>query len=215
MNYKLAVFDMDGTLLADRTIFALARHQGIVPAVAQVLADEAQQPYEKTIVIAALLRCTTVDDFTRVFRSIPLRENAQRTVTAVKRAGLKTAIATDSYGLAARDLKERLGMNYVFANEIVVKNGHLTGHVILHNKNAGKKRDGCDNHSICKRDVLLSLCETLAIRPEEAVAVGDGHVDRYMIEAAGLGVAMRHAPDAVRAAADVVIDDLIEILKYL
>lgn len=55
-----------------------------------------------------------------------------------------------------------------------------------------------------KGDALLTLCERLEIDPAETVAFGDGSNDSSMLRAAGLGVAMANAVEAVKAVADVV-----------
>ena len=212
MKYKLIVFDMDGTLLNGRTIFALSDAKGFTDKLLHII-NRNKAPYKKTIEIASMLKCTTVEEFITIFRTIPLNENAEQVVNTLRRAGYKTAIATDSYHIAALDVKKRLAIDYVFANRIIVKNNHLTGTIKLHNKDLSKRSGNCKVHSIRKRDVILYLCTKLGITPEEVIAVGDGIVDICMLGEAGLGIAF-NAPEEVRKSADVCINDLSEILKY-
>jgi phosphoserine phosphatase len=212
MKYKLVIFDMDGTLLHGRTIFALADAQGFTDQLLKVIKSD-WEPYKKTLEIAKMLKCTTIEKFFKTFRKIPLHENAKEVVHALKSAGCKIAIATDSYHIAALDVKKRLVIDYAFANEIVIKNNHLTGNVELHNTDLFKRHGHCRVHSICKRDILIHLCEELGITKEEVIAVGDGTVDICMLREAGLGIAF-NAPVKVRQSADVSINNLNEILKY-
>ncbi len=204
---------MDGTLLNGRTIFKIAEEKGFEKKLAEIIKSK-MMAYKKTIEIAKLLKCIKKDEFLEIFRKIPLNKNAKYVVDELKKIGMKIAIATDSYQIAAMDLKSRLGIDYVFSNEIVIKNNHLTGDIILNNKNLTKKFEGCKIHSICKRDVLFQLCKDLKISTDEAIAVGDGKVDICMIKEAGLGIAF-NAEEEVRKNADVIVNNLIEILKYV
>ncbi|RLF45521.1 MAG: hypothetical protein DRN29_06565 [Thermoplasmata archaeon] len=212
MAYKLVVFDMDGTLLNGRTVFRIAEERKFRDKLAKIM-DSKKEPYRKTIEIAKLLRCMTEKEFLEIFRKIPLNKNAEYVVKKLKEMEIKTAIVTDSYQIAALDLKERLGIDYAFSNELVVKDGHITGEITLNNNMLTKKFEGCKIHSICKKEVLQKLCEQLGIETKEAMAVGDGSIDICMLKEAGLGIAF-NADYGVRKAADVNISDLSEILKY-
>ena len=204
---------MDGTLLNGRTIFKIAEDKGFEKKLDEIMRSK-MMAYKKTIEIAKLLECIKKDEFLEIFRKIPLNKNAKYVVNELKKIGMKIAIATDSYQIAAVDLKNRLGIDYVFSNEIVIKNNHLTGDITLNNKNLTKKFEGCKIYSICKRDVLFQLCKDLKISTDEAIAVGDGKVDICMIKEAGLGIAF-NAEEEVRKNADIAINNLIEILKYV
>ena len=213
MAYKLALFDMDGTLLKERTIFRIAEERGLERELKEIM-DSKKSSYKKTVEIAKLLKCMEKEEFMEIFRKIPLRENAGYVIKELKRKGIKTAIVTNSYQMAADDLKKRLNMDYAFANNLIIKNGHITGEIILHNKNLKKRFDGCKIHSICKRDVLLTLCKKMGIKVNEAIAVGDGKIDICMLREAGLGVAIGNDEEVIREA-DIVVENLMEILKYI
>ncbi|HHF56509.1 MAG TPA: HAD family hydrolase [Thermoplasmatales archaeon] len=212
MAYKLVVFDMDNTLLNGRTIFKIAEEKGFMDKLIEII-DSKEEAYRKTIEIAKLLRCMREKEFLKIFRKIPLNKNAEYVVKELKKMGMKIAIVTDSYQIAALDLKERLGIDYVFSNELVVEDGHITGEITLNNKMLTKKFEECKIHSICKKEVLQKLCKQLGIETKEVIAVGDSGVDICMLKEAGLGIAF-NADYGVREAADVSISDLSEILKY-
>lgn len=212
MAYKLVVFDMDNTLLNGRTIFKIAEEKGFMDKLIEII-DSKEEAYRKTIEIAKLLRCMREKEFLKIFRKIPLNKNAEYVVKELKKMGTKIAIVTDSYQIAALDLKERLGIDYVFSNELVVEDGHITGEIMLNNKMLTKKFEECKIHSICKKEVLQKLCKQLGIETKEVIAVGDSSVDICMLKEAGLGIAF-NADYGVREAADASISDLSEILKY-
>ena len=58
--------------------------------------------------------------------------------------------------------------------------------------------------AIDKANSLGALLEVLGMKREEVIAVGDGVCDVTMIQLAGLGVAMGHSQDSVKACADYV-----------
>ncbi len=213
MVYKLIAFDMDGTLLEERTIFRLAEELDFKEELDRIINSE-RAGYEKTLEIAKFLRGLDVNDFLQIFREIPLRENAEYVVKTLKKKGIKTAIISNSYDIGVDDLRKRLDIDYGFANKLIVNNGVITGEVIPHNENLKKRFPRCKIHSICKRDVLLSLCKRLGIKTDESMAVGDGSVDICMLKEAGLGVAIGKDEKVIKEA-DIWIENLIEILKYV
>ncbi|UZE92206.1 MAG: HAD-IB family phosphatase [Methanosarcinales archaeon] len=214
MNYKLIIFDMDGTLLADRTIYALAGALGFEGQLHEIIASDIQK-YKKTKEIARILKGLSVERFLDIFDGIPLQIGAQKTIAAVKKAGMTTAIATDCYQLAADRLAKRLGINRAFANELNIKGGKITGEIKLNNQRLEPRMPGCKIHSICKRDILRNLCDELGVSLAESVVVGDGNIDRCMIEDAGMGIAFE-APAELNEVADVVVKgDLSKILEHI
>jgi len=213
MEYKLALFDMDDTLLAGRTIYVIADKKGFRKQLDEII-NQKIPSYKKTIQIAELLKGMSLKEFMNIFHTIPLNPNVEETITALKEKGLKTAIVTNSYDIAAENLKQRLKMDYAVGNHLIIKNGIITGDVEMHNKNPVDNINDCLSRSVCKREVLYDLCKKLKIQPKETIAVGDGGVDIPMIKAAGLGVAYKALPH-VKENADIVITDMKELLNYL
>jgi len=120
-----------------------------------------------------------------------------------------------SYKLAADRLAQRLGIDRVFANELDIKDEKFTGRIRLNNQKLEPRMPGCKIHSICKRDILHDLCDELGVSLAESVVVGDGNIDRCMIEDAGLGIAFE-APAELNEVADVVVKgDLSKILEHI
>ena len=213
MRYKLILFDMDDTLIAGRTIYEVADRKGFRKEVDEIVSMNITN-YEKTILIARLLKGMRVEEFLKIFRAIPLNPHVDEVVEKLKKRGLKMGIISNSYDIAVDDLKKRLGMDFGISNKLVVKEGVITGEVIPHNKNPSQDIDDCRSFSVCKRDALLQVCKDLGIRPDETIAVGDGNVDRFMLEVAGLGIAYGKN-SYLSNFADISINDMREILKYI
>ena len=213
-KYKLVVFDMDGTLLKDRGIFVIAEKKGFINDLWRFIKDESMEYYERSIEIAKLSKGFSQNEFLEIFRTIPLREDAKEVIKKLKKRNIKTAIATDSYKFLADDLKDRLGIDYTFANNLIINNDIITGELEIFNKELKEDFSSDRIYSICKSCVLEDLCKDLEISLDEAIAVGDGIVDIGMIKKAGLGIAIM-ATDEVKKQADVVSDNLKIILDYI
>jgi len=213
-KYKLAAFDMDGTLLQRRSIFVVAEEIGLIDQVMKIINDDIYN-YEKTIEIAKLLRGVSKNKFMNIVKTIPLNDGVREVIDELKRKGVKTAIISAGYNLASEIVKNKLGIDFVLSNRLKVdKNDVLTGEVEMYNKNIVRIKGHCRSYSICKSDALRDLCNRLNINIEETVAIGDGPVDIYMLKEAGLGFAY-NAPLEVQKAADIKIDNILDVLDYI
>ena len=132
-KFKLVLFDMDGTLLKKRTIFVFAEKKGFMDDLRRLIYNNDIEFYEKSIEIAKWLKGIECKELLEIFRNMPLQEHVENVVKELKKRGIKTAIVTDSYQFVADDLKDRLGINYAFANSLIIENGIITGDIILHN----------------------------------------------------------------------------------
>ncbi len=212
-KYKLAIFDMDGTLLKDKGIFVIAEKKGFKDKLINILRNDNTEFYKRSIEVASLLKGQSKEEFLEIFRTIPFQDHTKYIINQLKKNNLKTAIVTDSYQFLADDLKQRLNIDYSFANNLLINNDKITGELEINNKNLLKDFNG-NIYSICKSNVLEELCMNLGIKLDETIAVGDGKVDIGMIKIAGLGIAF-NAPEEVQKHADIATNDLKCILNYI
>ncbi len=187
-KYKLVAFDMDGTLLQRRTIFVFAEKKGVMDDLLRIINSNVKESYLKSIEIAKLLKDMNGKELLEIFRSITLQDHVESVIKELKKKGIKTAIITNSYQFVADDLKNRLGIDYAFANNLIIDKGIVTGELILNNKDLTERFNRCKVHSICKGCVLEELCKKFDITLDETIAVGDGMIDICMLEKAGIGV---------------------------
>jgi len=213
-KFKLALFDMDGTLLKDKGIFVIAENKGFLDELIRLFKDDSREFYKRSIDIAKLQKGFSKKEFLDIFRTVPIQDHAKEVINELKNKKIKTAIVTDSYKFLADDLRQRLGIDYAFANDLVTNGDTITGELVMQNKKLEGEFYTGKIYSICKSRVLDQLCEELRITEKEVIAVGDGRIDIGMIKKAGLGIAI-NAMEELQKNADIVTDDLRVILDYI
>ena len=214
MADKLVVFDMDGTLLADRLVFALADRFDFVKKLETIM--EASGPeYEKTRRIASLIKGISREQFYHVLERIPFSRGAEAVAKELKRRGYILAIISDSYTLATERLKSKLEFDYTIANELGLEKGKITGGVKMP-LGCIKSEERCGQYSVCKQTALIKLSQETKIPLARCVAIGDNLADVCMFEVAGIGIAFNPKHPKVEKAADIVItEDFSPILSII
>lgn len=196
---QLALFDMDGVLLNGRFIRELAKRTGKEEQLAQFLDRFDMNPEERTRKIAAIFTGVPREVFEQTAREIPLSAGAIETVVALRKAGFRVGIVTDSFHVAADIVRRRVFADFSFSNLMKFKNGKASGRVTL--APGMVHREGCSLHKHCKVNILRHLTARLEIGPERVLAVGDGENDVCMLQAAGVSVAFEPKTENVRSAA--------------
>ena len=124
-----------------------------------------------------------------IAQKLPITEGVDRMMTILKRVGYKTAILSGGFTYFGNYLRQKYGFDYVYANELEIENGKLTGRYL------GEIVDGRR-----KAELLRLLCQFENIDIQQSIAVGDGANDLPMLDLAGLGIAF-HAKPKVKATA--------------
>ncbi|KAK7522445.1 phosphoserine phosphatase [Phyllosticta citriasiana] len=182
---RLAVFDMDSTLIQQEVIDEIARHIGVEDAVSAITA--AAMNGELDFELSLRKRCgllkgvpvTVWDDIRQLITPTP---GAVELVKALKRLGYKTAVLSGGFTPVTGWFAQQLGLDYAFANHLVVAEdgqtltGELTGEIV---------------HAERKRQHVQEIAAKEGILLEQVFCVGDGANDLPMMGVAGLGVAFR------------------------
>lgn len=202
-DFKLIAFDMDSTLINIECVDEIADAVGRKPQVAAIteatMRGEIADFKESLRQRVALLKGVTVADMEQVYRDrLQLNPGAAELVAACKKAGLKVLLVSGGFTFFADRVRERLGIDYALSNVLEIHDGVLTGRML--DQPWGDICDGAQ-----KRQTLLQTCAELGIRPQQAIAMGDGANDLPMMAEAGLSVAY-HAKPKVREQAMVAIN---------
>lgn len=186
---RLICFDMDSTLVGTECIDELAERAGVGEEVKAITASAMRGEIDFTESFTrrvALLKGLDESVMEDIARNLPYNEGLERMMKILKMVGYKTAILSGGFTYFCKYLQQRFGFDYVYANELEIADGKLTGRYV------GEIIDGKR-----KAELLRLLCQVEHINLAQAVAVGDGANDLPMLSIAGLGIAY-HAKPKVR-----------------
>jgi phosphoserine phosphatase len=206
-NRRIFAFDMDSTLIQGEVIDELAKMAGVGDQVVRITesAMRGEIGFDESFTRrVALLKGLPADRAFGLVDTIPLADGAERLIRTLRLLGYKTAILSGGFTFFARSLQQRLGIDYVHANELEISDGIVTGRVIPPIINGDRKAA-----------LLAEIAAEENVSLEQVVAVGDGANDIPMLNLAGMGIAYRAKP-LVRQKADQSISCLgLDGLLYL
>jgi len=185
-NRKLVVFDMDSTLIQAEVIVELAKLAGVGDEVDRITESamrgeiDFKESFRKRV---ALLKGLKEEQLVKLTKELPLTEGADLVAKTLKNLGYKLGILSGGFRFVGEYLKDRLNFDYVYANELDIEDGVVTGRVV------GDIVDG-----EMKATLLRQLAQKENIALAQTIAVGDGANDLPMIGLAGLGVAFNAKP---------------------
>jgi len=139
-----------------------------------------------------------------VAKELKITEGAEHLIATLHALGYKTAILSGGFNYFAHYLQQRLGIDYIYANELDIEDGVVTGRV---------RGDIVDGQR--KAALLRELAAKEGIDLQQVIAVGDGANDLPMLSIAGLGIAFRAKP-LVKQSAEQSISTLgLDAILYL
>ena len=207
---RLICFDMDSTLIETEVIDELAIRAGVgdqVKAITESAMRGEIDFCESFKQRCALLKGLDVSVMQEIAENLPITEGVDRLMRVLKKVGFKIAILSGGFTYFGNYLKQKYNIDYVYANELEIEDGKLTGRYV------GDIVDGRRKAELLR---LIAQVENVDIR--QTVAVGDGANDLPMISIAGLGIAF-HAKPKVKATANqsistIGLDGILYFLGY-
>ncbi|TFF85796.1 MAG: phosphoserine phosphatase SerB [Promethearchaeota archaeon] len=178
---KLIVFDMDSTLITQEIIDEIASAVGAGDAVKKITLKAMQGEINYTEAIkqrVKLLEGVDVSILENIAKNMILTAGAEELISSLKLMGYKIAIISGGFNYFTSILKKKLGIDYVFSNKLIIKNGKLTGRL---------EEPIIDGEK--KGELISWIADMENISKDEIVAVGDGATDKFMLNESGLGIA--------------------------
>jgi phosphoserine phosphatase len=206
-NRRLFAFDMDSTLIEGEVIDELAKLAGVADEVVKVTEAamrgeiEFQESFRRRVGLLRGLKETRVRE---LLDTIPLVEGAEQLIGTLKMLGYKTAILSGGFNFFAQHLQTRLGIDYVFANDLDIVDGVVSGEVRTPIVDGARKAE-----------LLREIARLENISLDQVVAVGDGANDLPMLGIAGMGIAFRAKPLVRQTASHAVSFLGLDSLLYL
>jgi phosphoserine phosphatase len=205
---KLAVFDMDSTLIGGEVIDELAKLKGVGEQVKSITAramngeiDFTQSLKERVALLKGLHRHQVLD----VHHHLPLNPGVLKTAQVLRENGIHTAIITGGFTFFAEEVRQKLNFHEAHANTLSFIGDELSGLV------EGKVIDGQG-----KRTWMEKIAQRLNLTLDEVAAVGDGANDLPMIKAAGLGVAYHAKPQVrIESTCEITYTSMTTLLDYM
>lgn len=191
-NKRIVFFDMDSTLIDMEIIDEMAERAGVFKEVSRITekARRGDLDFEEALVQrVALLKGLKVKELEKIREEMRLSEGADELVATLKRLGYKLGVVSGGFHYFADYLKDKMGLDFAYANQLEIKNGRLTGKVV------GKIVD-----NTYKAKIVNVVSDAEGVLLDQTVAVGDGANDVLMLGQAGLGIAYNAKGKLDRAA---------------
>jgi phosphoserine phosphatase len=186
---RLICFDMDSTLIQTECIDELAERAGVGEQVREITerAMRGEIDFKESFTQrVALLKGLDVSVMKDIAENLPITEGVERLMFVLKRYGYKIAILSGGFTYFGEYLQQRFGIDYVYANELEIEDGKLTGRYV------GDVVDGKR-----KAELLKLIAQVEKVDIAQTIAVGDGANDLPMLSEAGLGIAFHAKPKVV------------------
>lgn len=211
---KLVLFDMDNTLLRGRFIDVCSQMYGFDKDLLNIRSTE-----NDTVIItkniARLMKGLNLSQILTVADGIPLVDDAIATIGELKKRGYIIGIISDSYDVVVNHVKNKIGADFSFANELEFSKSEATGEVKIPSYFFNNPESIC-KHTVCKTNAVQHILKQYRIDINNTIAVGDSANDLCMVRNVGVGVAFCSGNELLNFVADkkIEIPSFAELLDF-
>jgi phosphoserine phosphatase len=204
---RLIVFDMDSTLTDMELIDEMAKRANVVKEVSRITekAMRGEMDFEDALrQRVALMKGLPVSELEAIGRELRLSQGVEDLVSVLKKLGYKLAVVSGGFQQFTDHLKDRLGLDYAFGNQLDTSGGSLTGRIM------GDVIDAAG-----KAKLLNRIADQEGVLLDQTVAIGDGANDALMLGQAGLGIAYNARKALNRVAAGNIAHSRMKNILYI
>lgn len=200
---KIAVFDMDNTLLRASFIHTAAERFGFKKELLDIVST-VSHPFIRTKQIARLLKGRNISELLKVADEIPVTEGTPELLRMLRENGFMVGIVSDSYDCITGHLKNKLGFDFSLANELEFSKSVATGEVKIPSFYLPNDSSICQ-HEYCKTHALAYICHRNQVPVADTLAIGDSENDLCIIRQSGIGISFCSSYPLLDAIADYTI----------
>ena len=207
----LCVLDVDGTLIEEEVIDLLGKEADCDKEVALITAQamRGELDFESSLKKrVSLLKGLSIDAFDKIYYDLHLSKNAVQFIKTLKESQIEVGLVSCGFTTIVERLAKDLGISLYTANQLEIKDDHLTGNII-----------GPIISREVKEERLIRWAKELEVPFDRTIAIGDGANDLKMLKSAGLGIAFC-AKDIVKKEINLQVDErdfgkVLEMIDFL
>ena len=176
----LCVLDVDGTLIEEEVIDLLGKEAGCEKEVAQLTAQamRGELDFESSLKKrVSLLKGISTDVFDKIYSELHLSKNASQFIKILQENQIEVGLVSGGFTTIVERLAKDLGISLFAANQLEIRDGHLTGNLV----------DPIISREV-KKETLVSWADELEVPIDRTIAIGDGANDLAMLKRAGIGI---------------------------
>ena len=207
----LCVLDVDGTLIEEEVIDLLGKEADCEKEVAQLTAQamRGELDFEASLKKrVSLLKGLSINVFDKIYHELHLSKNSAQFIKVLQKNQIEVGLVSGGFTTIVDRLAKDLGISLYTANQLEIRDGHLTGNLI-----------GPIISREVKEERLIRWAKELEVPFDRTIAIGDGANDLKMLKRAGLGVAFC-AKDIVNKEINIQVDErdfgkVLEMIDFL
>ncbi|MFC1774815.1 HAD family hydrolase [Nanoarchaeota archaeon] len=210
MTYKVVCFDMDGVIFKDIN-FWMELHQkfGTLEKGIELTKKYLHVDYDRLVeeVVVKLWKGKDTAPYFDLVNSIEYLPGVKETFDHIKTKGYMTVIISASSIDVARRVQKDYGIDHIFANELVIRDGKVAGEFIWP-IGAGKEK---------KAQIIRDLCSNLGISPKEVIYIGDSDTDIEAFKEVGISIAFNSSSEELKKVSKHVVNthNLKDVIQYI
>jgi len=203
---KLVIFDLDHTIFTQNYV-QLAAAAFDKEACLEQVEEHFSDPITRLEHTAALFQERNLAELLEVADAIPVVPDIKAVIRELKKRGYACGIITDGFECVANHIKNKLGMDFAFANKLHLFNSVATGEITIPEYFLQDNTDQGTPPVYRKSNLLNYIAEKYHINKQNIIYVGGVMDDMQLLNEAGIGVA--YCPQFIHPTVEKVADKII------